>query len=112
MSFLVDVGSLPVVRSEGNLAMSIDFASEQQVGLLIGLIAVSGGLLIGLSAVVGGLFVGYRKMHLDAELKMQMVERGMSADEIKEVLAASTNGRNSHGCSSRARFRESSRFNA
>jgi hypothetical protein len=44
--------------------------------------------LIALAAVVGGLWYAHRKLYIEASLKQEMLTRGMSAEEIKEVLAA------------------------
>jgi hypothetical protein len=60
------------------------FDSEQ----LIGLVAVSGGLLCGLIAIVGGFWLQIRKAEIGAALKQDMLNRGMSADEIRTVLDA------------------------
>jgi hypothetical protein len=75
------------------------FDSEQ----LIGLVAVSGGLLCGIIAIIGGFWLQLRKAEIGAALKQDMLNRGMSADEIRTVLDAGTgasrkvsNGR--HSC--------------
>jgi hypothetical protein len=91
--------------------MTIDFSSDEQMGLLMGLIAVSRGLLIALTAVVGHFFVDFRRLQVEGELKMQMLERGMSADEIKVVLETPMSTRSVHGCSARSRLREANRIN-
>ena len=50
------------------------------------------GLMIPLTGIVFGTLTNYwrrsRKAELDAALKQQMLERGMSADEIVQVLEA------------------------
>jgi hypothetical protein len=63
------------------------------------LIALVGGLLIPLVAIIGGLTYKYRRLRVEAALKQQMIERGMSADEIKEVIGAKRSGRAHHKCS-------------
>jgi hypothetical protein len=74
--------------------------SETGVGLLMGLIAVTGGLLIGLVAVIGGLINEHRRLEVEAGLKQQMLERGMSAEEIQQVLQASIGAKRSRRCGS------------
>jgi hypothetical protein len=57
-------------------------------GIILGLVALIGGLAIGLATVTA---VYKRRVQLDemeATLKMEMIQRGMSADEIKQVLEA------------------------
>ena len=51
-------------------------------------IPLVGGILIAITAILAG---NYRKMQRDdmnATLKMEMIQRGMSADEIERVLQA------------------------
>jgi hypothetical protein len=55
-------------------------------GIILGLIATVGGLLVGFAKIVA---TYYRKVQLDemeATLKMEMIQRGMSADDITRVL--------------------------
>jgi hypothetical protein len=66
-----------------------EFISQIGVGEFIGLVAVVGGLLIPLTAVIGGLAYKLRRLSVEAALKQLMIERGMSAVEIREVLQAS-----------------------
>jgi hypothetical protein len=70
-----------------------DFITQVGFGPFIALVAVVGGLLIPLVVIVGGLMYKHRKLQVEAALKQQMIERGMSADEIKEVLGASMSGK-------------------
>jgi len=59
-------------------------------GELMGFLSVGGGLLIGIIAVVGGIWQKIRRAEIAAALKHDMLERGMSADEIRTVLDAGT----------------------
>jgi hypothetical protein len=57
-------------------------------GMLVGVVAIIGGITVAITKVVS---THYRKTQLDemaATLKMEMIQRGMSADEIKQVLEA------------------------
>jgi hypothetical protein len=57
-------------------------------GMLVGVVAILGGITVAITKVMA---VYYRKTQLDemeATLKMEMIQRGMSADEIKQVLEA------------------------
>ena len=61
-------------------------------GIVAGLFAILGGITVAITKVVA---VHYRKTQLDemeATLKMEMIQRGMSADEIKQVLEAKMGG--------------------
>jgi hypothetical protein len=73
----------------------MDWLSNQNAKELIGLAAVVGGMLIAMVAIVSGQWARVRRDELrarqaevDAALKQQMIERGMSADEIVQVLKA------------------------
>ena len=61
-----------------------DLLSRFEAGELIGLMAVAGGLLIPLTAIILSHFHKIRQL----ELKRDMLNRGMSADEIQVVLEA------------------------
>ena len=64
-------------------------------GMLVGVVAIVGGISVAITKVISA---HYRKTQLDemeATLKMEMIQRGMSAEEIKQVLDANMNGRRS-----------------
>jgi hypothetical protein len=57
-------------------------------GIIVGLLAIIGGIGVAITKVVAS---HYRRTQLDemeATLKMEMVQRGMSAADIKQVLEA------------------------
>jgi len=57
-------------------------------GILLGMVAIVGGITVAITKVVAA---HYRRSQLDemeATLKMEMIQRGMSAGEIKQVLEA------------------------
>ena len=59
-------------------------------GMLVGVIAILGGISVAITKVVSS---SRRRMQLDemdATLKMEMIQRGMSAEEIAQVLKAHT----------------------
>jgi hypothetical protein len=76
------------LRRNPMLADAFSTFSTMNYGELMGFIALTGGLLIGFVAVVGGLWTEIRKTEISAGLKHDMLERGMSADEIRTVLDA------------------------
>jgi len=57
-------------------------------GHLIGLVAVAGGLVCGIVAIVMGIGLEIRRGELAAALKKDMLERGMTAEEIRIVMEA------------------------
>ena len=75
------------------------------------LIPLLGGIIIALTSILTG---HYRKLQRDdmaATLKMEMIQRGMSVDEIERVLEAKMASFSDHGSHhQRHRHRESSRF--
>jgi len=56
---------------------------------LIGLVAVVGGLLYAAIAVVVNQWRRVRIAETEAAIKQQMLDRGMTADEIEKVMLAS-----------------------
>ena len=72
-------------------------------GEFMGFLALGGGLLIGLVAIIGGTWSDVRKREIAAGLKHDMLERGMSAEDIRMVLDT---GKKSSGigCDSRASY--------
>ncbi|HET6325317.1 MAG TPA: hypothetical protein VFG04_11630 [Planctomycetaceae bacterium] len=67
-----------------------DVFSRFNFGELMGFLSVSGGLLVAVIAIVGGLWADVRKAELASALKHDMLDRGLSADEIRTVLDAGT----------------------
>jgi hypothetical protein len=100
----------PNGKWSGGLVMG-EFISRVGFGHFIALVAVVGGLLIPLVAIIGGLMYKHRKLQLEAALKQQMIERGMSPEEIKEVIGACRSGKAHRPCS-RMKPRETSESTA
>ena len=71
---------------------------------ILGILVVFGGLLIGFVAVVGGVWSDVRKKEILAGLKHDMLERGMSAEDIRMVLDAGKKNSGIAGCDSRASY--------
>jgi hypothetical protein len=73
------------------------------------LIVVSLALLIPILGIIFGTTTGYlariRQAELEAALKQDMLQRGMSAEEIKMVIEASGRGKRK-GCPPETAFRE------
>ncbi|HEX4071738.1 MAG TPA: hypothetical protein VHX68_11225 [Planctomycetaceae bacterium] len=67
-----------------------DLLSRMNFGELIALISIGGGLLIALVAVAGGMWTNVRKAEIEADLKHEMLNRGMTAEEIRTVIDAGT----------------------
>jgi hypothetical protein len=64
---------------------------------LIGLTAVVGGLICGVVGIVMGVGLAIRKTELAAGLKKSMLERGMSAEEIRMVMDSGSCSSLEHG---------------
>jgi hypothetical protein len=68
-------------------------------------LSLSTGILIVLGTTVARCWLKAKRATLDAELKMEMIQRGMSADEICQVIQSRTG--EPHGCGRRSeRYRE------
>lgn len=57
---------------------------------IIGLVAVVGAFLCGIPAVIGGIWYAIRSAEIAGALKQDMLNRGMSVEEIQTVLDAGT----------------------
>jgi len=70
-----------------------EFLARFQPGEFIGLVAVLVGPLIAVTAVVASQWRRVRIAEMEAALKQQMLDKGMSAAEIEQVLGASQGGK-------------------
>jgi hypothetical protein len=70
----------------------IDLLSKMNPGEFIPLVAVVGGLLCGIIGIIAGTWQKVRREEIAAALKHDMLNRGMSADDIRTVLEASSTG--------------------
>jgi hypothetical protein len=75
----------------------IELLSRFEPGQLIGLTAVVGGLGCGALGIVMGVWCAIRKTELEAGLKRSMIERGMSAEEIRMVIDEGSFASAGHG---------------
>jgi hypothetical protein len=79
----------PVVQNTWvDVLMSID--SEQRWLLLVIAIGCAVGLILGFVALVMSGISSIQKQRAELALKREMLDRGMSADEIATVIAASS----------------------
>jgi len=53
---------------------------------------------VAIVSIVGGFWYRYKKNELEASLKHALVERGMSAEEIKTIIEASKDGSAARRC--------------
>ena len=65
-----------------------ELLSKMEPGQLIGLVAVLGWFVCGTVAIVMGVGLAIRRTELAAALKKDMLERGMTAEEIRIVMEA------------------------
>jgi hypothetical protein len=68
-----------------------DFLSKFDGPLLIALVAVGGGILCGIVAIIGGIASSTWQKARNITLKQDMLNRGMSAEEIQTVIEAGSN---------------------
>jgi len=81
----------PRIDSQASLGVGVnEILSRFEAGEIIGLVAVTGVLLCGLVAIIMGIWDVHRKGEINAALKQDMLNRGMSADDIRMVLDAGT----------------------
>lgn len=65
-----------------------DFFSKFDPTDLTMLFVVAGSFVAGIAAIIGGIWYKIRKAEIAAALKQDMLNRGMSAEDIKTVLEA------------------------
>jgi hypothetical protein len=65
-----------------------DLFSSWSARDLIGLVSVVCGSLIAITAILASHWRGVRQAELEASLKHELVERGMSVDDIERVIKA------------------------
>jgi hypothetical protein len=65
-----------------------EFLSRFNAGEMIALVSVVGGLLVGLVTIIAMYCHKIRKAEIDNRLKLEMLDRGMSVEEIQAVMAA------------------------
>jgi hypothetical protein len=70
----------------------VDILSALNPRDLIILVSVVGGLLCGIIAIVAGAWQKIRRAEIVAALKHDMLNRGMSAEDIRTVLEAGSKG--------------------
>ena len=66
----------------------VDYLTTYSPGELIALVSVVGGLICGTVTIIAIYWYSCHKVDVEAKLKADMLDRGMSADEIKTVLEA------------------------
>jgi len=69
-----------------------ELLSRFEPGEFIGLVAVTGGLLCGIMGIVMGVWHQVRQAEIATALKQDMLDRGMSPDDIRTVVEAGLNG--------------------
>jgi hypothetical protein len=74
-------------RLDAEMPMS-EILSRMDGGEFIGLVAVLGGLACGAVAILAGTWQKVRRAELNAALKQDMLNRGMSAEDIRTVCDA------------------------
>jgi hypothetical protein len=64
------------------------FISQISPQDVIPILTIGGGLIVALISVIAGVLLRVHKTNVSARLKQDMLDRGMSAEEIKTVLEA------------------------
>jgi hypothetical protein len=67
-----------------------DLLSRFDSGELIALVAIVGGSICGIVAILASFWLELRKHEMAMAFKQDMLNRGMSADDIQTVLDAGT----------------------
>jgi hypothetical protein len=70
----------------------MEVLSKFDSGELLGLVSIVGGMVFSGLVIAGTHWRAVRMAEISARLKQDMLDRGMSADEIKTVLEAGPKG--------------------
>jgi hypothetical protein len=65
-----------------------DFSSEQRFVLSIIGLAGAMALVLVISGIVAGVWSAFKEKQIEADLKRDMLDRGMTPDEIQKVIEA------------------------
>ena len=65
-----------------------DYLLRFSPGEMIAIVSIVGGLIVVMFALAADIWQRARKVEIEAKLKQDMLDRGMSADEIRTVLDA------------------------
>ena len=65
-----------------------DYLLRFSPGEMIAIVSIVGGLFVVMFALAADIWQRARKVEIEAKLKRDMLDRGMSADEIRTVLDA------------------------
>ena len=65
-----------------------EFLSKFRSDEIVGMLVIVGGLIFLIAPIVGTFWYKIHKTNVNAALKQDMLNRGMSAEEIKTVLDA------------------------
>ncbi len=69
---------------------SSSFEPDQRFVVLIVGIGCVTGIILGLAGILSGTVGSVHRRRIEADMKREMVERGMSADEIAKVIEAAS----------------------
>lgn len=67
-----------------------EFLSRCPPGELIALVSIVGGLICGTIVLIASFWRRIRQAEIDAKLKQDMLDRGMSPEEIRIVVESGT----------------------
>ena len=79
---------MPILAQASDRWAEVFFGLDQEqrfVLLIIG-IGCATGIILGLAGIVSSAINGAHRRRLEAEMKRDMIERGMTADEIAKII--------------------------
>ena len=65
-----------------------EFLSRLDEGVLVVAVVMIMIIVTSVTGIIAKVWFRHRKLQIEADLKMEMIGRGMSADEISQVLKA------------------------
>jgi hypothetical protein len=79
---------LPLAQADTWSDSFFGLEGDERFVVLLVVIGCGTGLLISLGGFIGGVWCSVRQKQIEADLKRDMLDRGMSADEIEQIIEA------------------------
>ena len=79
---------LPLAQADAWAESFFGLEGDERFVVVLVVIGCSTGVLLGLAGIIGGVWNSVKNKQIEAELKQDMLDRGMSAEEIEKVIEA------------------------
>jgi hypothetical protein len=89
--------NLLLAQSTGDrLQALLQIDPDERFPLLVVCVVFAVGLMVATVAIVGGLIHSYQRRRLEVDFKRELLDRGLSPEEVARIVEASS-GKSDHG---------------